>query len=62
MSLLVILGILIACGIIVWLVHMAPFLTPAWKRWISFAIGAVVVLWLLDAVFHIFSALGRVHV
>ena len=48
MSLLSILVILIAVGVVVFLVDRAPFIDPEWKVYIRYGVLVVVVLWLLS--------------
>jgi hypothetical protein len=61
MSLLSILFVLVAVGVIVFLIRRAPFLDADWKGYISYGILVVVVLWLLS-LFLGTSGLGHIHV
>jgi len=53
--LIVIVAVILAAGVIVWLIGRAPFIEPPYKEFAKYAILVVVVLWVL---FVVLRALG----
>lgn len=45
--LLVIVAVILAAGVVVWLIGRAPFIEPPYKEFAKYAILVVVVLWVL---------------
>ncbi len=51
MSLWYILAVLVAAGVIVWLINQAPFIDGKFKQLINYAALVIAVLWLLSLFF-----------